>query len=148
MRSVPHREPADARADVPPSGLPGHGFDSEFIDDPWRTGCDRWKVSGGDRSAVATGIDLSAIVRYRTEHILTPTKTPPCGPPLRAVRDQFDAIEVGVQADAARLSARSALSELKKLRVAWPELEYDLVHGALVLKPSLSRIPKARSRLT
>ena len=43
---------------------------------------------------------------------------------------------------------KAALSELKKLRVAWPELEYDLVHGALVLKPSLSRIPKARSRLT
>ena len=55
---------------------------------------------------------------------------------------------VGFRDDVSTPSRKAALSELKKLRVAWPELEYDLVHGALVLKPSLSRIPKARSRLT
>ena len=39
------------------------------------------------------------------------------------------------------------LRELKKIKMAWPDLHYQTVKGALLLSPSPPRIPPAQLRL-
>ena len=39
------------------------------------------------------------------------------------------------------------LRELKKIKIAWPDLHYQTAKGALVLSPSPPAIPPAQPRL-
>ena len=39
---------------------------------------------------------------------------------------------------------KDCLRELKKIQIAWPELNYAMAHGALILQPSKPAVPPAR----
>ena len=83
------------------------------------------------------GIDLYLWAAYRSKHIRTPKKIP-----WSRLYEQFGGSKSGTPGATAVMNFRvEALRELEKLRVAWPELDYELVRGALILNPSVSRIP-------
>ena len=39
---------------------------------------------------------------------------------------------------------KDCLRELKKIQIAWPELNYAMAHGALIIQPSKPAVPPAR----
>ena len=84
------------------------------------------------------GLDLYLWLAYRTHHIRGSKKIP-----WPRLYEQFGpADDEPVARHAVLTFRRAVLPELEKLRVAWPELRYDVVRGALVIKPSVSGIPE------
>lgn len=66
--------------------------------------------------------------------------------PWKRLYEQFGSSKAETAGEHAVMTFRvAALKELEKLRVAWPELDCDLIRGSLIIKPSLSRIPKLNS---
>jgi len=89
------------------------------------------------------GIDLYLWIAYRSATIRSPRKIP-----WVRLYEQFGPQRSGPPTEGAVQSFRKkALAELTKLRVAWPELGYELVRGSLVVYPSESRIPEPPNRL-
>lgn len=86
------------------------------------------------------GIDLYLWIAYRTATMRTAKKTP-----WEKLWAQFGGTDGGGRTDKAIHRFRSrTLEELTKLKVAWPELDYELVRGAIVIRPSVSRIRPQR----
>ena len=89
------------------------------------------------------GLDLYFWLTYRTFAL----KTPLCLS-WRQLFKQFgaDPAKVGKHSSVNRFRSE-CLRELKKIKRAWPDLNYHTVTGALVLLPSPPRIPPAQLRL-
>ena len=90
----------------------------------------------------ALGLDLYLWIAYRTFALTRPLRLS-----WRQVYRQFGADPAKASdANTVQMFRRNALRELKKIKLAWPGLNYGTAKGALVLLPSKPAIPSAEQR--
>ena len=90
----------------------------------------------------ALGLDLYLWIAYRTFALTRPLRLS-----WRQVYRQFGAHpDKASDANTVQMFRRNALRELKKIKLAWPGLNYGTAKGALVLLPSKPAIPSAEQR--
>ena len=90
----------------------------------------------------ALGLDLYLWLTYRTFALRTPQRLT-----WRRLYCQFGADPAKASdANTVQMFRRNALRELKKIKLAWPGLNYGTAKGALVLLPSKPAIPSAEQR--
>ena len=83
------------------------------------------------------GLDLYLWITYRTFALRAPLRLS-----WRQLYQQFDANPVKAPEKRAVQKFRlKVLRELKKIKLAWPELNYTTVPGLLILHPSMPAIP-------
>ena len=88
------------------------------------------------------GLDLYLWIAYRTFALTRPLRLS-----WRQVYRQFGADPAKASnANTVQMFRRNALRELKKIKLAWPGLNYGTAKGALVLLPSKPAIPSAEQR--
>ncbi|MEI6534810.1 MAG: replication protein RepA [Verrucomicrobiaceae bacterium] len=79
------------------------------------------------------GLDLYMFLTYRMGYLREPTYIP-----WKALHKQF-----GAEYKDIKNFKRKALRELLKIKLAWPQLNYELLPGRLGLRPSQASIPPA-----
>ena len=86
------------------------------------------------------GVDIYVWLTYRMNRLPSPVD-------LRWVQlyRQFAPRPENVSDNALRNFRRELLRELGKIKLAWPELQYEVVRGRLRLKPSRPRVERRRS---
>ena len=89
------------------------------------------------------GLDLYLWLTYRTFGL---TRQLRLTWPLLYRQFGVDPARAG-EANTVQNFRRDCLRELKKIKMAWPDLHYQTVKGALLLSPSTPRIPPAQLRL-
>ena len=89
------------------------------------------------------GLDLYLWLTYRTFALKRPLRLS-----WRQIYRQFGADLAKADEKAALSNFRAkSLRELKKIKMAWQDLHYQTVKGALILSPSSPRIPPSQLRL-
>ena len=87
----------------------------------------------------ALGLDLYLWLVYRTFSLRAPQRLT-----WRQVYRQFGADpDKASDKQAVKFFRRRILRELKKIKLAWPELNYSTAPGVLILHPSKPAIPPA-----
>ena len=88
------------------------------------------------------GLDLYVWLVYRTFSIKAPLRLS-----WKQLYRQFGAEPNRASKVAQQAFRRDSLRELKKIKRAWPDLNYSTVTGGLVISPSSPRIPPAQLHL-
>ncbi len=89
------------------------------------------------------GLDLYFWLTYRTFALKSPLRLS-----WRQLYRQFGADQTKANDNVTVQNfRRKVLREFKKIKMAWPDLHYRTVQGALVLSPSPSRIPPSQLRV-
>ena len=114
----------------------GEDFFSEIINHP--VPIDMNTLTALKRSSL--GLDLYLWLVYRTFALRAPLHLT-----WRLVYRQFgvDPAKAGNK-ETIQNFRREVLRELKKIQIAWPELNYAMAHGALIIQPSKPAVPPAR----
>ena len=88
----------------------------------------------------ALGLDLYLWVAYRTFTLTRPLRLS-----WRQIYRQFGAAPAnGAGKNTVQMFRRKVLRELKKIKLAWPELTYSTAKGVLILSPSKPSVPQAQ----
>ena len=88
------------------------------------------------------GLDLYLWLTYRMFALKRPLRLT-----WRQLYRQFGVNQAKASKVAQQAFRRDCLRELKKIKIAWPDLHYTTAKGALILSPSPPRIPPSQLRL-